>query len=195
MAQMVNDKADKQRAVEILAAAFENNRSVNAVVRQDRYRQERIRFLMSYAIDMAALSGAAFLSEDRKACAVLSYSHLKKPFLRSARLDLRLVIRSIGISGIARTLQREKLIAAVKPKTAMAYLWFIGTDPRSQRGGAGSKLLREVLEVTDAQRLPVYLETSVWENVKWYGRFGFEIYRELQPGYTLYCLKREPVND
>lgn len=37
MAQMINDKADKQKAVEILAAAFDNNRSVNAVVTEVRY--------------------------------------------------------------------------------------------------------------------------------------------------------------
>lgn len=192
--RIITKYLEKERAKVILTAAFNRNLSVNSVVKQDKYRLRRIGALMVYAMNVAKLSGITVLSDTANACVILSYPHLKKSFLRLTWLDIMLVIKSIGVSGIARTLKRGKLIAAVKPKVDMAYLWFIGTDPNFQHQGEGSLLMQQVLDFTDRKKLPVYLETSVLENVRWYERFGFEVYQELQLDYKLYFLKREPVN-
>ncbi len=69
----------------------------------------------------------------------------------------------------------------------MNYLWFIGVMPGTQRQGIGRQLLREV--VAHSGR-PVYLETSMSENVQWYEKNGFEVYHTLHFDYAdLYMLR------
>lgn len=54
----------------------------------------------------------------------------------------------------------------------LAGLSFVCTDPEFQGQGAGSLLTRAVLGMADADRLPVYLEST--ENaVPMYEKFGF----------------------
>lgn len=49
---------------------------------------------------------------------------------------------------------------------------FVCTDPSFQGRGAGSLLTQAVLDMADADGLPVYLE-STEDAVPMYGRFGF----------------------
>ena len=178
--------------VEILSKAFEENRSVNFIVRQDNKKRQRIRSLMQYSLDVCSLFGEVWLSEDRKASALVLYPASKKTTLTSVWLGIQLIFRAIGLGGIQKTLNREAQIKKLQPKESMAYLWFIGVYPPFQHSGIGSKLLQEVIEDVDKKNLPLYLETSTIENLPWYERFGFKVYDQLDLGYTLYFLKREP---
>jgi GNAT superfamily N-acetyltransferase len=58
------------------------------------------------------------------------------------------------------------------------YLFTIGTDPSRQGTGAGSALLRRVLDVCDAEGLPSYLESSNVRNVPFYERHGYRVTSE-----------------
>lgn len=72
------------------------------------------------------------------------------------------------------------------PATAHWYLADIGTDPAAQGQGVGSALLREGLARADANRAPVYLESSDAANIPIYQRFGFETCSEITyPGYPV----------
>lgn len=55
------------------------------------------------------------------------------------------------------------------------YLEFIGTDPAHQGTGAGSALMRPMMERCDAEGVGAYLESSKESNLAFYGRFGFEV--------------------
>lgn len=58
------------------------------------------------------------------------------------------------------------------------YLDELGVDPPFQGKGYGSSLMRYMLKRIDEQGLPVYLETSLEKNVKYYEKFGFKIIKE-----------------
>ncbi len=182
---------DKKLIIELLAKSFEDNQSVNYIIRQDGKTAERIRALMAYSIGQCSLFGDVWLSDDKKACALILYPHQKKTTLRSILLDLKLILRAISLSGIIKAMKREDLIKAKQPKINMAYIWFIGVNPMYQRSSIGSKLLKEVISDATLKGLPVYLETSTVGNIPWYTRFGFQIYEELNLTYTLYFLKRD----
>lgn len=182
---------DKQSIIDILARSFGANQSVNYIIRQDKKRPERIDVLMDYSFDVCKLFGEVWLSEEKKACALVLYPHIKKTTPRSIYLDLKLIFRAIGLSGINKAMKREALIKEKQPKVPMAYLWFIGVDPQYQHSGIGSKLLKEVIEHAKNQRLPVYLETSTERNLPWYHRSGFQIYDQLVLTYVLHFLKYE----
>ena len=72
----------------------------------------------------------------------------------------------------------------------MYYLWFIGVDPKYQGSGIGTDLMQSLIEDSEKQQRPIFLETSTLRNLPWYKKFGFEIYNELELSYKLYFLKR-----
>ena len=183
---------DKSLVVRLLAESFQENKSVNYIVRQDDGKFNRIRALMDYSFEMCFQFGEVWLSEDDKACALILFPHQKRTTIRSIWLDIKLVFSAIGLSGLLKALDREGKIKAKQPKIDMAYLWFIGVDPVFHHEGIGSKLIKEIISESDAKQLPVYLETSTVKNLPWYKALGFQIYNQLELNYTLFFLKRGP---
>jgi len=183
---------DKSLVVRLLAESFQENKSVNYIVRQDDGKFNRIRALMDYSFEMCFQFGEVWLSEDDKACALILFPHQKRTSIRSIWLDIKLVFSAIGLSGLSKALDREGKIKAKQPKIDMAYLWFIGVDPVFHHEGIGSKLIKEIISESDAKQLPVYLETSTVKNLPWYKALGFQIYNQLELNYTLFFLKRGP---
>lgn len=180
---------DKQLVVEILAEAFDNNQSINYLIPQDDKREKRIKSLMEYSFDVCYLFGNVLLSEDKKGCALILLPDKKKTNLKSTLLDLKFIFQSIGLSNVKKAISRESEIKKYHPKGPLYYLWFIGVDENEQSKGIGSKLLSEVVEEGRKQNRTVCLETSTVKNLPWYQKFGFEVYKELDFGYKLYCMK------
>jgi GNAT superfamily N-acetyltransferase len=187
--------SDKELIIDILAKSFDNNKSVNYIVKQDSKRVERIRALMDYSFEVCHLFGDVFLSNDKQACALVLFPDKKRTTLKSILLDIKLIFSCVGLRNIFKTLSRESKIKNIQPKDTMYYLWFIGVNPQYQHHGAGSLMLQEVLEDSEQKKRPIYLETSTLENLPWYKKFGFSIYNELDLGYNLYFLKRVFNND
>jgi len=182
---------DKRLVVEILSNSFDDNKSVNYVIKQGRSRKRRISRLMEYSFDYCTLFGEVFLSDDKNACALTVLPDKKKTSVKSIFLDVKLALGCIGLSNLKKALSREATIKTLHPVEPMYYLWFIGVLPEVQNKGIGSTLLAEMIAKSDAMKRPVFLETSTLRNLPWYKKFGFEVYSELDFGYKLFCLKRE----
>lgn len=185
---------NKQLVIDILTSSFDTNKSVNYIIKQDNKRPNRIRDLMDYSYEICYNFGKVYLSDDIKACALVLFPDQKKTSLKSILLDVRLILQSIGIFNIGKTLQRESKIKEVQDKKTMYYLWFIGVDPASQGKGSGTKLMEELIAESEVMKRPICLETSTLKNLPWYKKFGFEIYHELDLNYKLFFLKR-PVKE
>lgn len=183
--------SDKKLVVDILTKSFDTNQSVNYIVKQDKKRVQRVRSLMDYSFDACNLFGDVFLSDDKKACALITYPDKKKTTLKSILLDIKLILSSVGLKNIKKTLVRESLIKKIQPNVLKYYLWFIGVDPEYQNEGIGSVLLNEIIEDSEQKKRLIYLETSTLKNLPWYKKFGFQVYHELDLSYKLFFLKRE----
>ncbi|HEY0668474.1 MAG TPA: GNAT family N-acetyltransferase [Sphingobacteriaceae bacterium] len=177
--------------MDILTKSFDDNQSVNYIVQQDSKRLERIRALMDYSFEVCHSFGEVFLSEDKKACALVLFPDQKRTNLKSILLDAKLIFSCVGVGNIQKALTRESKIKNLQSKELMYYLWFIGVDPQYQNTGAGTKLLNDLIEDSSVQRRPILLETSTFKNIPWYKKFGFNIYNELDLGYKLFFLRRE----
>ncbi|WP_423147808.1 GNAT family N-acetyltransferase [Rubrolithibacter danxiaensis] len=189
---MINaEYSDKGLIVDILTKSFDTNQSVNYIVKQDEKRVKRIRVLMEYSFEICYLFGNVFLSNDKKACALILYPDKKKTSFKSIMLDVKLILSCVGIKNIKKTLERESKIKRIQPKELMYYLWFIGVDPKYQNKGVGSKLLDELIEDGKQKKRSVYLETSTLKNLPWYQKLGFHIYNQLDLSYNLFFLKKE----
>lgn len=183
--------SDRAFIVEILTTSFENNSSVNYIIKQDRKRLQRIKGLMNYSFDICYHFGSVFYSEDKKGCALVLFPEQKKTGLRSVFFDIKFVITSLGFSNLKKTMARETKIKSLQIKGKTAYLWYIGVQPFSQGRGIGTRLMKDVLHAPEIIDRPVLLETSNLQNVKWYENLDFSIYGELNLGYTLYFMKRQ----
>lgn len=182
---------DKNQVVDILSNSFDDNKSVNYIIKQDSKRKERIRKLMTYSFDVCYLSGDVFLSDDKKACALILLPDKKKTSLRSALLDIKLVTSVIGLRNVRKAMNREAFINRIHPEGLLYYLWFIGVDVSSQGKGIGSMLMKDIIKESDSLNRTMCLETSTIKNLPWYENFGFKTYRELDFGYTLYFMKKD----
>lgn len=182
---------DKSLVVDTLTKSFDNNQSVNYIIKQDGKRVERIKNLMKYSFEVCYSFGDVFLSDDRKACALVTYPDKKKTTVKSILLDIQLIISCVGLKNIKKTLQRETMINKVHPNEPIYYLWFIGVDPEHQNEGIGSVLLDEIIADSEQKKRPIYLETSTLKNLPWYAKYGFQIYHELDLGYKLFFLKKK----
>ena len=145
---------------------------------------------MDYSFEVCSMFGEVLLSDDRRACALVLYPDRKRTTLKSIWLDLKLIFNCIGLSNVVKAMDRESKIKKIQPKERMCYLWFIGVNPIYQGSGIGSKLLREIIEESEMEDRPIYLETSTMKNLPWYKKLGFEVYDKLNLSYSLYFLKR-----
>lgn len=163
---------DKDRIVDILSTAFNDNKSINFVVKQDLRRENRLKFLINYSFFMGMEFGDVFLTEDKQACAIVLYPHKKKTTFKAIWWDTQLVFRCIGLINLFKVTERETSLKKFYPNENFAHLWYIGVDPKSQGLGIGTDLMQQLLNKV---KLPFYLETSTERNLPFYKKFGFEV--------------------
>ena len=185
---IIGNITHRRIVIDVLSASFDDNKSINYIVRQGSNRTKRIRLLMGYCFDVCLSNGHVYVSDDEYACALVLCSEKTKV---SIRRNLSLIFNCTGLLNVIRVLRREKLLKSHHPMELFYHLWFIGVIPIQQNKGIGSKLLGEVLESCDVDRRPVYLETSVLRNIPWYQQHGFKTFHELSINYTLYQMIRE----
>lgn len=177
---------DKYHIVDIITDSFQNNKSTNFVIKQDRKRAKRFRALVEYSIYYGEKFGEVYLSEDKKACYIILNTEKKKTTFVSIIWDLRLVLKCIGISRVRKVMKREVLIKSHHPTEDFIHLWYIGVSPSVQGEGRGTKLMQIIIEKARSQNKKIYLETSTQRNFKFYESFGFiEKVTLEQLGYSL----------
>ena len=173
------DHTYKSHVIDILSKSFDDNQSINYIVKQDSKRKKRIEKLIGYCFEVCLVKGQIFMSNDDKACALILHPERKMGSIKEMLLNMKLAINSIGASRSFKVLKREKLIKQNHPKEPFYYLWFIGVTPDAQGKGIGSALIEEVFQKYNKGTRPFYLETSVVKNISWYEKYGFIIYKEL----------------
>lgn len=67
----------------------------------------------------------------------------------------------------------------VHPEEPHWYLAVIGSDPFVRGKGFGHALMASRLDRVDAEHAPAYLESTKYENVAYYQRFGFDVTEEI----------------
>lgn len=187
--------ADQFRVVSILSIAFIENKSVlNLVGDRGLGQGNRIRALMAYAFDECMEFGRVYISDDRKACALVLFPEQERFSFKALQRGITLAFSVIGLGNLWQVLKREKQISAVHKaefgKERQYYLYFIGVDVSAQSKGLGKVLLQELLE--DSRRLgrQLLLETSTERSRSFYLDNGLREYAQLDVGYPLYCFSQ-----
>jgi ribosomal protein S18 acetylase RimI-like enzyme len=179
-----------RRVEEILFQSFKNNGSINFVIKQDKRKEQRLRFLLKYSIFSGEQFGKIYLSEDQKACAIILDSEKKKATLGSLFWEAKLLFKCIGFANLHKVLKRESVLKSTHPKRPFIHLWYIGVDPACQGQGIGSMLLEQIL--TEFKGRTIHLETSNAKNIPFYERQGFMLTVRLDElGYPLMIFQKD----
>ncbi|MCF2139992.1 MAG: GNAT family N-acetyltransferase [Candidatus Lokiarchaeota archaeon] len=74
------------------------------------------------------------------------------------------------------------------------YLMVIGVQKDHRGKGIGTKMLRFVIDESENQQLPIFLETELEQNVRFYEKNGFNIVEQVnvkKAGVTIWFMSRE----
>lgn len=183
---------DKALILDIISKSFYDNKSVNYVIKQgDKSNNEkRIQALVEYAYNLCFNFGEIWIDSDNIGCIMFLNPNKKELSLSSVLWDAQLALNCIGLFRIGKVLGRESEIKKNYPKGDFFHLWFVGVLPEKQGNGIGTALVKNVIGKAENENLPVYLETSMVKNLKWYKDLGFVIYKEIKfSDHNLYMLK------
>ncbi|CAL2104234.1 GNAT family N-acetyltransferase [Tenacibaculum sp. 190130A14a] len=189
----------KELVTDILYSAFVGitiPNSINFVVKQDKHRNKRLRFLMEYLFLKALDFGEVYISNNQNACILLHYPHKEKTTLKTIGRDCKLAFKTIGLIRVYKVLKREYQLKKHHVKEAHIHPLIMGVKKDYQGKGSGVRLIYEVLNEHSTNKLPCILETTTKSNLKLYKKFGFYIFNETTDlGYPLYFLRKDFTNE
>ena len=185
--------ADKNLVAEILVSAFlplKDKNSINLVVKQDDKRAERMHFLMEYLFEKAFSFGEIYISNNNKACILLSFPHQEKTTLKTIFLDFQLANKCIGFKRVLTVLKRQKSVQQNYPKGKFILPLIMGVTSDCKGNGTAARLMIEVKNHYKDSKLPVIVDAASKQNVILYQKFGFKVFREdNSSGFPIYFLR------
>ena len=164
---------DKDKSVQIITDAFDTNPSVNIVIGDKGNRRKKISRLAAYAFIKSLNRNGAFLSDNKMGAALCFRSNHGSSNFKEFMYEVRFAL-SIPVKKVFQTLKRESYIKKHRIKGEHLYFWFLAV----QKGGgrAGFEMKDYLFSLSEEEKLPVLLETSVERNKAIYERYGFKVY-------------------
>jgi hypothetical protein len=182
---------DLEDSVRIITETFDANPSVNIVIGDGGNRRKKIRRLAAYAYIKSLNRNGAYLSDNRLGTALCFRSNVGKWNFKEILYEVRFAL-SIPVKKVVQTLKRESYIKKYRFKGDHLYFWFLGV---TKGGGATVYEIKDYLfQLSETEKLPILLETSVERNKEIYERYGFKVYHEWPDsgnGKTLWFMMRD----
>jgi len=184
---------DKEIVVDILVSAFaplKEDNSVNLIVKQDEHRISRMRILMEYLFEKAITFGEIYITENNKACILLKFSHKDRITPKTILLDIKLVFKCIGIERVFKILKRQQIAKKNYPKIKHIRPVIMGAKTETNGRGNAARLMLEVINHYNDNKLPVIIDVASEKNIKMYQKLGFKIFKKDNTlGFPIYFLK------
>ncbi len=128
-----------------------------------------------------------------EAVAAAAFTDSRAPAPESVVAELNR--RSIDFTGdrLEQSIEAQAASAGLVPDFPHVSLGVVGVRTGSQRQGLGAAVIAPGLREAQRTRLPVRLETSREENVRFYERLGFAVTDHLDlGGVEIWAMLREP---
>jgi ribosomal protein S18 acetylase RimI-like enzyme len=157
-------------------------------------RADRVSRMMAFSVEVGLGRGHVYTTQNRRAAAIWSPPDVAMLDEHMGLSFATLLQELIGSDAETRLTAFAKM-EEMHPHESHFYLFSLGTHAEYQGQGLGAEVVAPVLEICDAQRLPVYLESSNPRNIPFYQRHGFELRGELllaEGGPSLSTMWRDP---
>jgi len=177
------DRLEESRyeaAADVLARAFENDPLFRYLLRDAPDRRVRLRWMFGRWISVIGSLGSSYITDGGEGVA-LWIPPGNEHFVtlgRLVRAGFARIPFVFGLRNVPRLFRVEMDVAERRRRDLGEPQWqldTIGVVPEAQRSGAGSVLIRHVLDIVDRDGYPCYVMTHNPENVPYYERFGFRV--------------------
>lgn len=178
--------------IKILTPPFSTNLSVNRCVKQDTLRLRRIENQIRYISRISIRNECAFINSSANGVMLCNMSHGKRANIID---DLYFIFKVSGIKLGLQLLKREKMLKQLHPKINYCHLWFIGVEIKSQGTGIGTDMINDLKQRCQERGLPIYLETSNPDNLKFYEKNGFRLNKTIKlpmDDFKIYLFSWDP---
>ncbi len=192
---MINARRkDIPTLIKILTPPFSANLSVNRCVKQDGRQLQRIENQIRYVSNISIKNSFAFIDTTKKGAVLCNLSNGRKATILD---NLYFLFKVSGMKLGLQLIKREKLLKQIHPKLNHCHLWFIGVENASQGDGIGTRMIEYLKQICQEKRLPIYLETSNPNNIKFYEKNGFKLNRIIKlpmDDFELYFYSWDPFS-
>ena len=188
--------ADAPRLAQALASAFLDDPVITWIFPDQHRRRRVLRAFMEFRLRKLAFPhDEVWMTADGAAAAVWLPPPGRWQLSRPQQLRLLPpLVRFLGLRTASVLGGLDRMEDRHPQDPSHWYLFILGTEPAAQGRGMGSALLSHMLARVDADRMPIYLESSNQRNIALYGRHGFEITSEvaIPGGPRIWPMWREP---
>jgi ribosomal protein S18 acetylase RimI-like enzyme len=194
-------KADISELSHALGRAFYDDPVAMWIMPDDKVRAAHLgKFFATVTRHHHLAGGGAEVATDGSTIGAAALWDPPGRWKQSAREQLMMLPSFLLGFGFRMTTGRKlgELLGRMKqhhPEEPHWYLAVLGSDTIVRGKGYGHALMRSRLDRVDAEHAPAYLESSKFENIAYYQRFGFEVTGELvipNGGPTLWPMWRAP---
>jgi ribosomal protein S18 acetylase RimI-like enzyme len=194
-------KADITELSHALGRAFYDDPVSIWIMPDDKTRAAHLRkFFAGITRHHHLAGGGAEVASDGSTIGAAALWDPPGRWKQSAREQLMMLPSFLLGFGFRMTTGRKlgELLERMKqhhPEEPHWYLAVLGSDTVVRGKGYGHALMRSRLDRVDAEHAPAYLESSKYQNIAYYQRFGFEVTGELvvpNGGPTLWPMWRAP---
>lgn len=189
----VLDNAERSKIASVLSQVFYSDPHFSWLLKGiEDSRQGLIDFFDCILQELSNTGGVLSLTDDGYGV-MIWYPPGRWPI--SLINKLKFFRRYISIVGIRRAIFCGLQLLRMErkhPRCPHAYLQTIGVSKAEQGRGLGSKLITELIQHCENVSVPIYLETSVYSNINFYGRYGFLVTNQttLAGNLTLWSMFR-----
>ena len=170
------------------------------IIKDDKHKEKRFRYLAKHMIDKAIDRDALIVSEDYNGIAILfeEGSSRKESLWKELLTDLKLAFHVTGIKKGLKALKIQSYVKKQRPQHQKhLYCWFWGIMPEARNVDTTKtayNMKNQFLALSEEKNLPIYAETRIKRVYIAYRRYKFECFHQWQhpSGDTMYFMKYDP---
>jgi hypothetical protein len=194
------DNIDKEKVISNMATLLQEVPSSMEIIKNDKHKVKRFRYLAKHMIDKAIERDALIVSEDYNGIAIMfeEDGNQKGNFWGELITDLKLALNVTGIKKGLKALKTQSYVKKQRPKDQKhLYCWFWGIMPEARdvdNTRTAYQMKNQFLEISRQKGLPIYAETRIKKVYIAYRRYKFNCFHQWQhpSGDTMYFMKYEP---
>jgi GNAT superfamily N-acetyltransferase len=195
------DPKNKKKAVAVVAAAFFNYPMFTFYFPDEKRRVWELPWYMEQVLNCALAYGEVYTNPEGSGVVfTLPPGHTKITQWEYMQHGFALTPMVLGLKDFGRSQESEAFVADTHERLmkdrAHYYLWGLTVDPKVKMQGIGAALLKKVLDIAEAARMPMYLETHDEKNVAYYESKGFKLISAEKFAHfelDIWCMVREPL--
>lgn len=189
-----------KKAAEILTLSFKDDPIFKYIFKTSEKYYKVAPWMFATWVKWAVLFGKGWMTEDGSAVVLMrapGKAHMSLwSMIRAGMLPtpVKLGLRAFKRFYFEIVATLDKKHGEIMVDIPHWYGWMIGVNPDKQHKGIGMQLMNYCFSIADEMKLPIYLETSVEQNVSLYNYKDFKVKDEatIAGKFNLYFMIREP---